>query len=101
MKIKIKSEIKEAKSFNYILHTLQITEANILDWMRLNKLFQSTDYDTGEWEKFIRDKDLYDSGINFVNLKENSFDIEIIDYYNNLINEIKEFLTINNLEYEF
>lgn len=98
MEIKITSEIKEAKSFNYILHTLQVTEANILDWRRLNKLFQSTDYDTGEWEKFIRD---YDSGINFVNLKENSFDIEIIDYYNNLINEIKEFLTINNLEYEF
>ena len=97
MEIKIKSEIKEAKSFNYILHTLQVTEANILDWMRLNKLFQSTDYDTGEWEKFIRD---YDSGINFVNLKENSFDIEIIDYYNNLINEIKEFLTINYIKYE-
>ena len=97
MKIKIKSEIKEAKSFNYILHTLQVTEANILNWMRLNKLFQSPDYDTGEWEKFIRD---YDSGINFVNIKENSFDIEIIDYYNNLINEIKEFLTINNIKYE-
>ena len=99
MKIKLKSEVKDAKTFDYVLHTLEVTEANILDYIKFDNLFHSPDWDTCRWEELMLENDIpnYPST---KNLKENSFDLEIDDYENKLLPILKQFLTNNQLEYE-
>ena len=99
MKIKLKIEIKEAKTFNYVLHTLEVTETNILDFLKLQSLFISPDWSTCRWEEFCNDKQIWCSP-SIKNVKENSFDIEIDDYDNNVLEVLKQFLKNNELEYE-
>lgn len=98
MKIKLKSEVIEEKTFNYILHTLHITEANILDYLKLNKLFHTTDWSTSKWEEFTDEKKII-SCASTRNIKENSFNIEIDDYDNNALEILKQFLSDNNLQF--
>lgn len=95
MKIKLKSTV----AFDYVLHTLEVTEANILDYLKFRELFQSPDWNTCLWEELMLENDIpnYPS---IKNLKENSFDLEIDDYDNNSLEVLKQFLTNNNLEYE-
>jgi len=99
MRIKLKSEVIEEKTFNYILHTLHITEANILDYLIVKELFQSPDWTTCKWEELMLENDIPNYP-NVKNLKENSFDLEIDDYDNKCLPLLKQFLSDNNLEYE-
>ena len=99
MKIKLKSTIQQAKTFDYVLHTLEVTEASILDFLRLQSLFISPDWSTCKWEEKLNDLDLC-NGTSFKNIKENSFNIEIDNYDNNVLEVLKQFLTDNELEYE-
>ncbi len=99
MKIKLKSTVQQAKTFDYVLHTLEITEASILDYIKFNDLFHSPDWDTCRWEELMLKHDI----CNYPktrNIKENSFDITIDDYDNNSLEVLKQFLTDNQLEYE-
>jgi hypothetical protein len=98
MKIKLKSEVKEAKTFNYVIHTLHFTEANILDFESIKHLFISSDWDTCAWEELLHDVD--HTGVAHIkNIKKDSFDIEIDDHYN-FLDLLELFLTDNNLSYE-
>ena len=99
MKIKLKSTIKQAKTFDYVLHTLEVIEASILDYLKFRELFQSPDWSTCLWEELMLENDIpnYPSTRN---LKENSFDLEIDDYEDNILPILKPFLTNNQLEYE-
>lgn len=99
MKIKLKSEVKQAKTFDYVLHTLEVTEANILDYLKFRELFISPDWSTCLWEELMLENDIpnYPS---IKNLKENSFDLEIDDYEDKILPILKQFLTNNELEYE-
>lgn len=99
MKIKITSKIQEEKNFNYVLYTLHVTEANILDWNKLHGLFSSPDSDVGKWERVMLELDTTGL-VRFRNVKENSFDIEISDWDDCLLTYLQNFLTENNLEYE-
>ena len=92
MKIKLKSTVQQAKTFDYVLHTLEVTEANILDYRNLANLFYSLD--TSKWEEKTQEIDIpnYPS---LRNIKENSFDITIDDYDNNSLEVLKQFLTDN------
>ena len=99
MKIKLKLTIKQAKTFDYVLHILEVTEASILDYLKIRELFQSPDWSTCKWEELMLENDIpnYPS---IRNLKENSFDLEIDDYENKVLPILKQFLTNNQLEYE-
>lgn len=99
MKIQLKTSIREAKTFDYILHTLKVTEASILDFLELGRLFISPDWNTSKWEELITEKNII-CGASIRNIKENSFNIEIDDYDNNVLEVLKQFLTDNELEYE-
>ena len=99
MKIKLKSTVQQAKTFDYVLHTLEVTEASILDYLKLNKLFHTPDWSTSKWEEFTDEKKIT-SCASTRNIKENSFNIEIDDYDNNTLEVLKQFLTNNELEYE-
>jgi hypothetical protein len=98
MKIKLKSEVKEAKTFNYVLHTLEFTEANILDYVSIKHLFNNSDWDTCAWEELMQNVESV-SIARIKNVKKDSFIIEIDDHYNNL-DLLKQFLTDNDLNHE-
>ena len=99
MKIKLKSTIKQAKTFDYVLHTLEVTEANILDYIKMQSLFQAEDWNTCKWDELMKKINVYNFP-SIRNLKENSFDLEIDDYDNKVLEVLKQFLTDNELEYE-
>ena len=99
MKIKLKSTVQQAKTFDYVLHTLEVTEASILDYLKISNLFQSPDWGTCKWEEYLYKLDLPNSP-SIRNLKENSFDLEINDYENGLLKYLQDFLTDNELDYE-
>lgn len=99
MKIKLKSTVKDFKTFDCVLYTLQITEANILDYLKITNLFLSPDYATCRWEELMNEKDIVNNP-SIKRIKENSFDLEIDDYDKNVLEHLKEFLTDNELKYE-
>ncbi len=98
MKIKLKSEVKEAKTFNYVMHTLEFTEANILDYVSIKHLFNNTDWDTCAWDELMENVESA-SVPHIKNIKKDSFIIEIDDHYN-ILDLLKQFLTDNDLKYE-
>ena len=99
MKIQLKTEVKDVKTFAYVLHTIEVTEASILDWLNLERLFISPDWGISKWEEKMLRLDIanYPS---FKNVKENSFNLEIDDCDNKVLEHLKEFLTENELSYE-
>lgn len=99
MKIQLKTKIQQSKTFDYVLHILEITEANILDYIKIGELFISPDWSTCKWEEVLNEKDLC-NGTSIRNIKENSFNVEIDDYDNNVLEYLKKFLINNELKYE-
>lgn len=95
MKIKLKSE---AKTFNYVMHTLEFTEANILDYVSIKHLFNNTDWDTCAWDELMENVESA-SLPHIKNVRKDSFIIEIDDYYN-ILDLLEQFLTDNELKYE-
>ena len=53
MKIKLKSTVQQAKTFDYVLHTLEVTEASILDYIKFSDLFNSPDWDTCKCDELM------------------------------------------------
>lgn len=98
MKVKLKSEVKEAKTFNYVMHTLEFTEANILDYVSIKQLFNNTDWDTCAWDELMENVESA-SVPHIKNVRKNSFIIEIDDHYN-ILDLLQQFLTDNDLKYE-
>lgn len=99
MKIKLKSTVQQAKTFDYLLHTLEITEANILDYLKIQSLFQAEDWNTCKWDELMKKINIYNFP-SIRNIKENSFDLEIDDYENSLLKYLQDFLIENELQYE-
>lgn len=98
MKVKLKSEVKEAKTFNYVMHTLEFTEANILDYVSIKHLFNNTDWDTCAWDELMENVESA-SVPHIKNVRKDSFIIEIDDHYN-ILDLLQQFLTDNDLKYE-
>jgi len=98
MKIKLKSKVKEEKTFNYTLHTLEVTDANIKDYLELIILFTPSAWHTSAWDELMENVESA-SIPHIANVKESSFDIEIDDFYG-IKDLLQQFLTDNNLNYE-
>jgi hypothetical protein len=98
MKLKLKSEVKEAKTFNYVMHTLEFTEADILGYELIKHLFINSNWDTCAWDELMQNVESA-SIPHIKNIKKDSFIIEIDDHYN-FLDLLEQFLTDNNLQYE-
>jgi hypothetical protein len=98
MKLKLTSKVKEEKTFNYVLHTLHFTEVNILDYLLIKDLFINTDWDTSPWDELMQNVESA-SIPHIKNIKKDSFNIEIDDYYD-ILDLLQQFLTDNDLQYE-
>jgi len=98
MKLKLKSEVKEAKTFNYVMHTLHFTEADILDYVTVKDLFTPSSWDTCAWDELMQNVESA-SIPHIKNIKKDSFIIEIDDHYD-ILDLLQQFLTDNDLQYE-
>ncbi len=96
MKLEIKSKRTNTKGVicpvYYTLHTLKVTEANILDFINLSKAFISSDINTCAFEEIISEYNVM-TFPSIKNIKEDSFDIEIEDYDDDLLEVITSLLT--------